>query len=384
MGITRIERARRDPAWTESPQIVSAAATQAQLRTRARGRFPGEPRWWTPAGLEQATRPEVAARHARRFRAANLTTVADLGCGVGSDSLALAQAGLMVTAVDRDTNALAALRLTAGDLGVSELITTQRGDLTQIVDVLDPTWGVFCDPARRAETGRRMHPEAWSPRWSWVVGQVERHPQFGAKVAPGIPHEMLPATAQTEWTSVDGTLVEAAVWWGDLRRCHPRAAASRICTVLRSASGRTTTASLDDAAGVPTLPATSPGDWLVEPDAAVIRAGLVGVLGVDIAGSLLDPHIAYLTGSGEPPATTLGASFRIRAEAPFATKALRRWLTAQGFGNVVIKKRGLAIDPVELRHRLQLGGDGPTGTLVLTRTDRGPLALLVEPVADGD
>ncbi len=381
-GLARIERARREPAWVDQPGVVAAAATQAQLRTRAQQRFPGAPRWWTAGGLEQATRPQVAARHAHRFRAAGLTAVADLGCGVGSDSLALAQAGLRVLAVDRDADALAALQLTAHGLGVAERVTTRQADFTAMAAQIDPRWGVFCDPARRAETGRRMHPEAWSPRWSWVVALAAQHPQLGAKVAPGIPHEMLPTAAQTEWTSVDATLVEAAVWWGDLRLCH-RPGARRIATVLRSrhpAQASQPAPGLDDAAGIPTLPVAAPGEWLLEPDPAVIRAGLIGVLGEQLGASLLDPHIAYLTGAGTPPTSALATSYAVLAEAPFATKALRRWLTARGIGNVVIKKRGLAVDPIELRHRLHLGGDGPTATLVLTRTQRGPLALLVDPL----
>ena len=66
-------------------------------------------------GLEQATRPEVADHHASRFLEAGVRRVIDLGCGIGSDSMAFARAGLEVVAVDVDpaTAAVAQANLAA-------------------------------------------------------------------------------------------------------------------------------------------------------------------------------------------------------------------------------------------------------------------------------
>ena len=472
-ALATLAAVRRDPKWADQPQVVAAAATQARLRTRAAARFPGPARWWTADGLEQATRPVVAARHAKRFRAAGIGEVADLGCGAGSDALAMAAAGIEVLAVDRDPAALWALRETAADLGLS--IRTELGDVT----VLDRWWnaqvpagrgcpggagaggaeaggieagragadgteagraeagrtgaagteaglagagrGCFVDPARRAASGgtrgRRLRPADWSPPWSWVLDLANRVPATGAKVAPGIDHLLLPPDAQTEWTSVDGDLVEAAVWWGPLRTDASR----RVATVLRhgtpthpttrpttthptsahptsahpttrpTATQPTTTrpatthlttthptaTQLDDSDGVP-RPAVGPvGRWLVEPDPAVIRAGLVSVLAERMSGRLLDPRIAYVTADHRPADSPLGDRFEVLDEVPFARKTMRAWLRSRGFGDVVIKKRGVAVVPEELRAALHLGGSGPTATLVLTRTDAGPRALLV-------
>ena len=68
---------------------------------------------FTPDGLEQATRLEVAAQHAQRFRAAGVRHVLDLGCGIGADAMALAGLDLQVTAVDADelTAAIAGVNL---------------------------------------------------------------------------------------------------------------------------------------------------------------------------------------------------------------------------------------------------------------------------------
>ena len=66
-------------------------------------------------------------------------------------------------------------------------------------------------------------------------------------------------------------------------------------------------------------------------------------------------------------------------ELPFALKRLRAALRERGYSDVVVKKRGIAVVPEELRRDLRLTGDGPTATLVLTRIAAGPLALLVHP-----
>jgi SAM-dependent methyltransferase len=383
-AMTMLSRARRDPLWVDRAEVVAAAATQARLRTRATVRFPGPTRWWTPDGLEQATRPVVAARHARRFVRAGVQVVADLGCGVGSDALAIAAAGPQVLAVDIDPDALWALSATAADLGLDVTATsgdvrTTRGPWNDPIPA--PGLGCFVDPARRSGGSRSLPPESWSPPWSWVRSLAHRVPATGAKVAPGIDHGALPAGTQTEWTSVGGDLVEAGVWWGPLRE----GAAARRATILAPGGGADwrhpeppAEESLDDIGGIPEPRVGPVSGWLVEPDPAVIRAGLVSVLAGRLDGHLLDPRIAYIASDSPPRPGRLGAVFIVLDVVPFGRKAMRASLRTRGYGDVIVKKRGINVVPEELRAALRLTGDGPTATLVLTRTDAGPLALLVE------
>lgn len=341
------------------------------------GGDPGAARWWTSEGLEQATRPEVARRHARRFADAGVGHVADLGCGVGSDALALAAAGLDVLAVDRDPAALAALAASAEDLGLP--LATRHCDVTDPAEWWNRAaayrWGCFVDPARRRAGARTLAPQQWSPPWSWVLDLAGRVPTTGAKVAPGIAHDVLPAQAQVEWVSVEGDLVEAAVWWGPLRVGPAR----RLATLLlpRGPGVPPVEHVLGDAEGIPEARVGPVGDWLIEPDPAVLRAGLVALLAEQVGGHLLHPQIAYVCGHGPVPQTPWATAFEVVDEVPFARKQMRAWLRARGIGDVVVKKRGINVVPEQLRAALRLGGDGPTATLVLTRTQAGPLALLV-------
>src|SRR5690349_18308171 len=129
-----------------SPELVSAVVGQARLRVRARAKFGdfASRMLFTEAGLEQATRLAVAARHAGRFRAAGLRRVADLGCGIGGDALALAALELEVTAVEADevTAAIAAFNLAPFPTATVEHRRAEDVDLRDID-------GVFLDPARR-------------------------------------------------------------------------------------------------------------------------------------------------------------------------------------------------------------------------------------------
>src|SRR5690606_129646 len=112
-----------------APDLAAAALTQATLRTRAVAKFgPDAHRmFFTRPGLEQATRAVVAARRAARLAAAGVRHLADLGCGIGADTIACAQAGLQVTAVEADpaTAAVAAANLAA--LGLTDRATVHAG-----------------------------------------------------------------------------------------------------------------------------------------------------------------------------------------------------------------------------------------------------------------
>src|SRR4051794_28815135 len=80
---------------TADPAQAAAALTQATLRHRAVAKF-GElaPRmYFTPDGLEQATRLPVATHRAGRLAAFGARPGVGLGWGVGGDLIAFSRAG---------------------------------------------------------------------------------------------------------------------------------------------------------------------------------------------------------------------------------------------------------------------------------------------------
>jgi SAM-dependent methyltransferase len=354
--------------------LVAAALTQVRLRARARDKFgPDAARmYFTPDGLEQATRASVAAHRARRF-AAVPGPVLDLCCGIGGDLIALARAGCAATGVDHDPLTVAVARANIAALGLLGATGVGECDATQTDP--GPYAAVFADPGRRTARGRVFHPRAYRPPLDTLLEIMARVPGGCVKVAPGIPHEVVPAGAEAEWISVAGEVKEAAIWLGTLAGAPARRATVLPATVL-PATGLPATL-----VPVPGLGDPPVGPWrryLYEPDGAVIRAHLVAEVAANVAGTLADPRIAYITSDTLEP-TPFAAAYEIHEVLPFSVKRLRQALRVRRAGNVTIKKRGTAVDIDRLRHDLRPAGP-ERATVVLTRVGAAPVALLCEPV----
>ncbi|MFI7428613.1 methyltransferase domain-containing protein [Micromonospora sp. NPDC049836] len=356
--------------------LAAAALTQAELRRRAVGKFgpAAAGMFLTRPGLEQATRRVVADRRAARLRAAGVGTLADLGCGLGADALAAARAGIRVYGVEADPVTAAMAAANAEAAGLAELFTVECGDATAF-DVTRVE-AVFCDPARRrAGTGRRVFdPNAYAPPWDFVTGLAERVPYTVVKVAPGLDHALIPAGAEAEWVSVDGDLVEAALWCGALAEVPRRA------TVLRekvSGAGAAPVRQLTGS-GAEAAPVGPTRRFLYDPDPAVVRAHLVAELAGTLGGNLADPSIAYLYADQARP-TPYARCLELTDVLPFSLKRLRALLRERRVGRVEILKRGSALEPERLRRDLRLAGDDST-SVVLTRVAGAPTVLLGRPV----
>ncbi|MGA5562581.1 class I SAM-dependent methyltransferase [Streptomyces platensis] len=362
---------------THPAALVSAALGQARLRQRAAAKFGADAgrMYFTANGVEQSTRATVAAHRARRLAGLGVRTLADLCCGIGGDAIALARAGIRVLAVDRDPLACAAARANAEALGLAELIEVRCADVTEV-----DTAGydaVFVDPARRSKArgGRIFDPEAYSPPLSWAVEAARKAPVAALKIAPGVPHEALPEDAETEWISDGGDVKEAVVWFGaaggGTGRVTPGGRRATLLPAGESLLG----------AGLPDPEPGPVGDWLYEPDGAVIRAHLVADVAEQLDGRLIDPTIAYITADrlvGTPYAT----AYAITDVLPFHVKKLKALLREREVGVAVIKKRGSAVEPEELRKKLKLGGGRASCTIFLTRVAGAPTMLLGHPATD--
>ncbi len=128
----------------------------------------------------------------------------------------------------------------------------------------------------------------------------------------------------------------------------------------------------------PPAAVTDPGGYLLEPDGAVIRAHLVQQLAARVGGRLIDPTIAYLTADAPEP-TPFGRWYAVHEVLPFSLKRLQARLRALDTGTLVVKKRGTAVEPEQLRRRLRLTGSTER-TVVLTRVQGRQVAMIVAPL----
>jgi THUMP domain-like/RNA cap guanine-N2 methyltransferase len=369
----------------EYPADLAAAATaQHELRVAARAKFSrAMAMLFTRGGYEQAS-PEVIARHqAARFGDAR--RVADLCCGIGGDLIALASAAdREVLGIDRD-EVHARLALYNADVyGVGDRTATCVADVRDIgVGKFD---AVFIDPARRADVrGKQATPGRFragmsEPPLDWCLALAEQVTAVGVKAAPGLPAELIPPGWEAEFIA-DGRDLKEAVLWSPALATAPsvpaagprgalgprRAAGPRRATILPA--GHTLVAVPGDPVSV-----SAPGEYLLDPNPAVTRAGLVEDLARTIGAWKIDDQIAFLAINHEV-ATPFARTLRVVYSAPWNEKHFAVQLRKLGVGAADIRRRGLAGDVDQIHRRLKLAGSH-RATIVLTRVDDKPWGLI--------
>ena len=356
--------------YESDPMRAAAAMTQVQLRDRAAAKFGADAAnmYFTPDGLEQATRRRVADHRAARLAASRPSSVVDLGCGIGGDLLAFARAGLTTAGVDTDPVRAAVAEANLAALGLSG--AAMVADSTEID--LSPFGAAFADPARRGARGRVFDENGWTPPWPFVLDLLTQRRARTAvvKVAPGIGHDLVPDGVEAEWVSDTGEVKEASLW-------SPMLATARRRATVISGGGLASMTDEDDPYDGQPRPVRGLGAYLYEPDGAVIRAGLVTAVAARVDGGLLDEHIAYVT-SDAAHRSPFARSYEVLEELPYREKQLRAALVERNVGPITIKKRGVDVVPEQLRKRLALTGD-IEATVVLTRIAGVGRALLVRP-----
>jgi hypothetical protein len=321
------------------------------LRRRAADKLPGVGEWlFTGEALQQATAAPVALHRAQRLAD---RVVHDVTCSIGTEVASLRGSAARVLGSDIDPVRLAMARHNLG----------AAADLCR-ADALRPVTRdtvVLADPARRDSGRRRFNPRDYQPGLDQLF-DVYRGRELVVKSSPGIDFDVvkrLGFDGEIEVTSYQGSVREACLWSAGLveRGVHRRA------TILDRGE-QITDAEPDE------CPVRSVGRWIVDPDGAVVRAGLVRHYAARHGLWQLDSHIAYLSGD-QLPAGTRG--FEVVQQLPFDERRLRQALSALDCGALEILVRGVDVEPTALRRRLALRGGQPL-SVVITRVGAGAAA----------
>lgn len=344
------------------PADAAAALEQAKLRRAAVDKFgnAADVMFFTRDALEQASDSQT-----RQWRATRLSEmVIDAGCGIGADSLTYAQAGCHVLGLELDPLRVAIAAHNAAALGLSERARFERHDIT--IGLPESCDWAFFDPARRDSQGRRLHAvESYLPPLS-TLHQWKNARRVMVKLSPGVAlDELREYGGQVEFLSVDGELKEAVLL--------PSEETQTTRAVLFT-GGKSLVWDWYALTDVPSI--AEPSGWLLEPDSALIRAGLVQHAAQTWGAHQLDETIAYLTCQNLPDSPWMRA-WRILDAMPFNLKKVRAYLAAGGVGKITVKKRGHAMTPEELTAGLKLKGT-ESRTLVLTRYAGNPYLLICE------
>ncbi|WP_460726755.1 THUMP-like domain-containing protein [Nocardia heshunensis] len=399
-----LERLRKSHA-----DFAPALVETVRLRRRAAVKLDDAQDWlFTDDALQQAT-PSAVARHRAQRLAGR--TVHDVTCSIGAELAALAEVCPAVIGSDLDATRLAmaahnldpSLRpsprhsgvllagiqrggvdpgqkhagmtsgehagMTSGEPAGMTSGTTEaapRNVLLVKADALVPCSTaevVIADPARRAD-GRRTHDPAklQPPLPDLLTAYAGR--DLAVKCAPGLDFDKLAWAGEVEVVSLDGAVREACLWSPGLTE----PGVTRRATVLSSTGEpwTLTDADPDD------IPEREPGEWIIDPDGAVVRAGLVRHYAAKHGLWQLDPRIAYLTGDKVPEGVR---GFRILDRMEFREKPLRAELHRRDCGPLEILTRGVDIDPDALRNRIKPRGSQPY-SLVVTRIGRTATVFL--------
>jgi SAM-dependent methyltransferase len=327
------------------PSQAQAVLETVVLRQHATAKFSRAAHmYFTRPALEQASAEQVAQHRARRFQQLGCQQIADLGCGIGGDALALA-AQAEVTGVEWEPLRLAMAQENVRLYGHGERFHPLQADLYSLTPLRQMD-ALFFDPARRDEQGRRFFslaqyrpPLTLIDRWRAVM------PETAVKISPGVDYAELPDNAEVEFVSLAGEVKEGVLWYG---RLH--SGVQRRATLLPGGHNLTTDDLPQEA-----IDCTPPKAYLYEPDGAVIRAHLVAALAAKLPAKQIDASIAYLTADKMIP-TPFARCFAVEAYFPFQLKRLRHYLRERRVGNVTIKKRGSPIEPDKLQRQLRLRG----------------------------
>lgn len=348
-----------------------AALTMARLQLKAMDKFGADASrlFFTEDALQQASDPLV-----RRYRAGLVKAgarVLDACCGIGADALAFAGMGAQVLGLDLDPARVAIARHNAAALGLE----SPRFEVADVSQGIPAGYDlVFFDPARRDAQGRRIFDvERYLPPLSTVRGWPPG--PLMVKLSPGVDVSQL-----AEY----GGGVEFISVAGDLKEC--------VLRLNSGVVGMSATLLRDDSAlhwrrddPTPEVGLSSPLAWLLEPDPAIIRAGLVEDVAVHFNAFMLDSTIAYLT-ADDAPRSPWVRGWPVLDWMPFHVKSLRAYLRQHDVGQVTVKKRGSPVTPEALIPQLKLKG-AQERVLVLTRCREQPVVLICgvyDPLRSGE
>jgi hypothetical protein len=365
---------RDDLALSASPALRglpaprrTALLEQRKLRMKAARKRPEAAGMiFTALGLEQMTHHELAAYKASRFPA-SLSTLADLCCGLGGDSLPI-PARVRVLGVDRSRATLLAYR---HNVSLLRPAAAAEADVSAAPVRAE---AACIDPARRAAgKGGRWQDEDMSPGWGELEKLIARYGNMAVKLGPGIAFPEFLEPYEWEYLGLRDECLEAAVWTGSLGR----PGMVRAVELPSGAFVEALRADVPDSFGEP----GPPGGYLFEPVKSVVRAHLFGVLAARHGLRPIDGRIAYLSGD-RPIDDPLLKAYRLERELPFDPKAIREFLRREEVGRLEIKKRGVNVIPEAFRAGLRLAGPNQ-GTMFFTRVLDRKTAFWAKRLAGG-
>ena len=345
--------------WTGLFLCVSADEARDGAGSGIRGRMVVVPNGVDVTGLVPV---DIARAKAERFAG---WSVVDLCCGIGGDSCALAASCPDVWAVDVDPGMVRRTRWNADVYEVGGRLQPIQADAKRIEVPSDRL--VQIDPDRRAGRGTRARSvHDYEPGLPFLLDLMGRTRGGAVKVGPASDFAEHFQREEIELVGLHGECKEATIWFGELATCRRRATCWPEGATWTDRDGPI------DAR----LPVVGPAAWVFDPDATLLRAGLLGSFASAHGLGRLMGGVDYLSGTTRVDSPFL-AAFEVLEVLPLDLKKLARLVRERRLGPLEIKVRGLDLRPEDIRARLRPPGPGPA-TLLLAGGSGPAKALLVQ------
>ena len=373
----------RDAALVRAQFGDYGRAVMELLRARASGKLPDS--WLMDSdSVQQATPGPVASFRAQWFAGAGVRLAHDITCSVGTEGAALTDVGVAYLGTDLDPS-----RALMAQINLRQH-TAAAPAWVAVADALAPVSRgsdvLIADPARRSGGRRISDPQQLQPPLSALLDAGSRQgAQLAVKCAPGLDFSHWPGLVAL--SSIDGGVKEACLISPELGQALAPGA-RRVAVLLRTTApggasaapatdwlgrGYSSDVLSDAELGEPAAQVAPPGRYIIDPDGAVVRAGLVRHYAHREQLWQLDERIAYLSGD-RIPAGESGFEYLETT----SVKQLKSVLSRYQAGALEILVRGVDIDPDQLRKKLKCTGTNAM-TVVLTRVGRGAVALVCGP-----
>lgn len=338
----------------------------AAARRSAVSKLPGD--WiFSSEAAQQATPFVVALARARRLAHLGVEAVADVTCSIGTEVAAIDHEGLTVVGSDLDLARLAMARHNVGK------------NIFAQADALQPAFDapvIVADPARRSGGRRITNPEDLLPSLPALIAAWPDK-ELAIKCAPGL--DFSEWSGEVAVTSVDGAVKEACLYTPGLAGVTDGQSVTRSAMVIQTVDKHRPLEF--SAVDVQTYDDTMPDDvdvraagrYIIDPDGAIVRAGLVRHFAAAHGLWQLDERIAHVSGDVLPQGI---AGFEVIEQV--GLKQVRKALAALDCGSVEILVRGVDVNPDALRKQWKLKGSRALA-VVVTRIGRSATAFICQP-----
>jgi hypothetical protein len=363
---------------TYSPAQSAALLQQHELRKKAGAKFGHAGGClFTTTGYEQSTDWAIATYKAQQIvqpwfaKQSQFTDFIDIGCGIGGDLAAVAEQRHAIGYERDPVTALFAefnIHQTKKLAEVDHPVVIHNQDC-QLADLNERTlWHL--DPDRRATGQRTTGWEYCEPGLEFLAQLLQRAPYGLLKTAPATPP--LPAELEQK--------VTARLWLSSYRECRQQlllfgseSTSTKLHTAVKvhpnsdfvnatyaakcnqSWQSMNQTYSSFEFHGVPGLepePTEHWGQYVYEPDPAILAADLNGALALELNLQQPIARIAYLT-NDQWESYPLLRCYRVIEELPWRIDNVKAILQRLECGDITVKKRGVDLDPLAIQRSLQ-------------------------------